>query len=63
VVGGPTHTPLLRNMLKKQVSEKVNTDKDPMTVVAEGAALYASTVDIFQILSLRKISTSRERDA
>jgi molecular chaperone DnaK len=55
LVGGPTHTPLLRNMLKKQVSEKVNTDKDPMTVVAEGAALYASTVDIPNIIVKKNI--------
>jgi len=45
LVGGPTHAPLIRQMLKEQVSEKVDCSKDPMTVVAEGAAIYASTID------------------
>lgn len=46
LVGGPTHTPLLKEMLRTQITNKINTNKDPMTVVAEGAALYAATVDI-----------------
>jgi len=36
----------LRKMLKEQVTEKVDTSYDPMTVVAKGAALYASTVNV-----------------
>ena len=46
LVGGPTHSPILRKMLKEQVTEKVDTSYDPMTVVAKGAALYASTVNV-----------------
>lgn len=46
LVGGPTYTPFFRKMLREQITEKLSTNKDPMTVVAEGAALYASTVDI-----------------
>lgn len=45
LVGGPTLTPLLREMLKEQVTDKVDTSVDPMTVVARGAALYASTIN------------------
>lgn len=45
-VGGPTHTPLLREMIKSQITEKADFSVDPMTVVAIGAALYASTVDV-----------------
>ncbi|MDR1601557.1 MAG: Hsp70 family protein [Tannerella sp.] len=45
-VGGPTHSPILRRMLREQITEHVDTSKDPMTVVAQGAALYASTVDV-----------------
>ena len=45
LVGGPTYSPILRKMLKEQVTEKVDTSCDPMTVVAKGAALYASTID------------------
>jgi len=45
LVGGPTHSPILREMLKEQVCENVDTSIDPMTAVAKGAALYASTID------------------
>ncbi|MDR0683323.1 MAG: Hsp70 family protein [Dysgonamonadaceae bacterium] len=46
LVGGPTHSPILRRMLREQITENVDTSVDPMTVVAKGAALYASTVDV-----------------
>ena len=46
LVGGPTLSPIVREMLRKQVTENVDTNVDPMTVVARGAALYASTIDI-----------------
>jgi len=46
LVGGPTHSPILRRMLKEQITEKVDTSVDPMTVVAKGAALFASTVSV-----------------
>lgn len=46
LVGGPTYSPILRKMLREQITEKVDTSCDPMTVVAKGAALYASTIDI-----------------
>lgn len=43
LVGGPTYSPVLRQMLKDQVSHNVDTSIDPMTAVAKGAALYATT--------------------
>lgn len=45
LVGGPTHSPIIRQMLRDQISQNVDTSVDPMTVVACGAALYASTLD------------------
>ncbi|MCX4290630.1 MAG: Hsp70 family protein [Odoribacter sp.] len=45
LVGGPTHSPLIRQMLKEQITSNVDTSIDPMTAVATGAALYASTMD------------------
>lgn len=45
LVGGPTHCPLIRQMLKEQITQNVDTSIDPMTAVATGAALYASTID------------------
>lgn len=46
LVGGPTRLPLIRQMLDRQVAQVTDTDIDPMTVVAKGAALYASTLDM-----------------
>ena len=45
LVGGPTYSPILREMLADQIRAP-NTSVDPMTVVACGAALYASTIPI-----------------
>lgn len=45
LVGGPTHSPLIRQMLREQITPNVDTSIDPMTAVATGAALYASTQD------------------
>ena len=45
LVGGPTFSPILREMIKNQVCEP-NIKVDPMTVVARGAAIYASKFDI-----------------
>jgi len=46
LVGGPTYSPILRRMLKEQITSKVDTSVDPMTVVAKGAALFASTISV-----------------
>ena len=42
LVGGPTHSPLIRQMLKEQVTPNVDTSIDPMTAIVMGAAMYAS---------------------
>ena len=46
MVGGPTYSPILRKMLKEQITENINTSIDPMTSVASGAALFASTISV-----------------
>lgn len=46
LVGGPTYSPILQRMLKEQITQKIDTSVDPMTVVAKGAALFASTISI-----------------
>jgi molecular chaperone DnaK len=33
-------------MLKEQITDIVDTSVDPMTVVAKGAALFASTISV-----------------
>lgn len=45
LVGGPTYSPILREMLREQVTPNVDTSIDPMTAVARGAALFASGID------------------
>ena len=45
LVGGPTFSPILRRMLEEQLT-KPDLSVDPMTVVAKGAALFASTIDV-----------------
>ena len=45
LVGGPTLSPVLRQMLTEQIKAP-DLSTDPMTVVAKGAAIYASTIDI-----------------
>ena len=44
LVGGPTYSPVLRNMLKEQITPNVDTSIDPMTPLAKGAALYSSLI-------------------
>lgn len=44
LVGGPTLSPIVREMLESQIKNP-NTSVDPMTVVAKGAAIYASTIN------------------
>lgn len=44
LVGGPTRTPLLRKMLERTFGVPLDFSVDPMTVVGQGAAVYASTL-------------------
>lgn len=43
LVGGPTLSQTLRRMLNEQMKTKIDTSIDPMTCVAVGAAIFAST--------------------
>ena len=63
LVGGPNRMQTIRNMLKEQIADKVDVSIDPMTCVAEGAAVFASTKDIPEGLQKRdksKIQLIRE---
>lgn len=51
LVGGPTHSPIIRRMLKEQVTPNVDTSIDPMTCVAAGAAIYGSTIDLSEAVA------------
>ena len=45
LVGGPTQMPFIREALSTHLGAEVDSTLDPMTVVARGAAVYASTVE------------------
>ena len=45
LVGGPTQIPYLRAALVDGIGARIDSSIDPMTVVARGAAIYASSVD------------------
>jgi molecular chaperone DnaK len=44
LVGGPTQMPYVRRRLQTELGVALAFDQDPMTVVAEGAALHAGTL-------------------
>lgn len=44
LVGGPTQMPYIRDRLQKELQVRLNLSQDPMTVVAKGAAIHASTI-------------------
>ncbi len=45
LVGGPTQMPVIRSALKERIGAKVDYSQDPMTVVARGAAVFATTLE------------------
>ena len=53
MVGGPTFSQTLRRMMSDQFTCKVDTSVDPMTSVARGAALFASTISMREDLKNR----------
>jgi molecular chaperone DnaK len=46
LVGGPSKTPLILSMLRERLGIPLESSIDPMTAVAEGAAIYADSVEI-----------------
>lgn len=53
LVGGPTFLQTMRRMLREQITPNIDISVDPMTSVAKGAALFASTKDIPSNLIVR----------
>jgi molecular chaperone DnaK len=44
LVGGPTQMPYIRRRLREELGIQLSAELDPMTVVAEGAAIHASSL-------------------
>jgi len=62
LVGGPTQMPYIRKRLENDLSIKVDSSVDPLTVVAKGASIYALSQRIpDKILKERKQETKDER--
>jgi molecular chaperone DnaK len=60
LVGGPTLSPILREMISEQIRTP-NTSVDPMTAVARGAAIFASTIEVgdsVQDLQKKEVASS-----
>lgn len=45
LIGGPTRTPLIQEMVRQEMGIRVSTDIDPMTAVAVGAAHFCEGLD------------------
>lgn len=59
LIGGPSFSQTLRRMLREQISSRIDTIVDPMTAVAKGAALFASTKNIPSDLQKRDTSKAQ----
>ena len=44
LVGGPTLTPYIREAIRSELRVKLDYEADPLTVVAQGAAIFASSI-------------------
>lgn len=62
LIGGPTYIPLLRKMLREQVTQNVETRIDPMTAVAQGASIFASTLPVKRDLYAEDMDTDISLD-
>ncbi len=63
LVGGPTQMPAVRSLLKSALGDKLDHSIDPMTVVAQGAAIYASSLQNEAAASTATISAPTQAPA
>ena len=59
-IGGPSKMPIIREMLERELAIKVAAGLDPMTAVAEGAAIFAESREWADTKSVQKNSVERE---
>ncbi len=45
-IGGPTKTPYVQDVVRNWLGRESSSSIDPMTAVAQGAAIFASTIDV-----------------
>lgn len=46
LVGGPTHMPVIQELVAEKLAPLAEHTVDPMSIVAKGAALYAATINL-----------------
>lgn len=46
LVGGPAHMPIIKNFVQAQLAPIAEIEQDPMALVAQGAAIYAATINL-----------------
>jgi len=46
LVGGPAHMPLIRDLVGEQLAPLAESGEDPMSLVSQGAAIYAATINL-----------------
>jgi len=61
LVGGPTQLPFIRNRLEKETGISVDSSVDPLTVVAQGAAIYGKSQKV--PLDLLAVNVAAPEDA
>lgn len=57
-IGGPTNYKPLRDMVTTELSVKANIEVNPMTAVAEGASIFAESIDWSSVTHDRKSSNA-----
>jgi len=61
LVGGPTLSPFLRKMLGEQLQIPLEFNVDPLTIVARGAAVFASTQKLSSATSRKPLDVGHYR--
>jgi len=46
LVGGPAHMPIIKEFVENQLASVTETNLDPMSLVSQGAAIYAATINL-----------------
>ena len=59
LVGGPTLTPLLREILTKELRIPLEFSVDPLTIVAQGAAIFAGTQKMRRVTSKSSLTSGQ----
>ncbi|WP_129688289.1 Hsp70 family protein [Gottfriedia acidiceleris] len=60
LVGGPTQIPYIREVLKQTFNTEIDYSQNPLTVVAAGAAMYASVTKISNVSDNKPVYSNND---